>query len=83
VIADGQHQQVLRHRHGFGVGFALRYAVSEVRKGDDISDSFAIWLEQCKIAFHLRSYIFGPRFGPRELSLGGRFPECRATGKGK
>src|ERR1039457_7593822 len=37
IVTDGQHQEIFRHVHGFRVGFALCYAVAEIRKGDHIT----------------------------------------------
>lgn len=37
VATDSEHQQLLRHLHGLLFGFALRYAVAEIRKGHDVA----------------------------------------------
>jgi hypothetical protein len=61
VIADGQHQELLRHIHGFRIGFTLGGAITEIRKCHRIASRLSVGFEKSKVIFHWRPHIFKSR----------------------
>ena len=45
VVANGQHEEILRHIHGFLTGFTLCDAVTEIRQCHDVAASLPVGFE--------------------------------------
>src|ERR1035438_6470501 len=61
VVANGQHEEVLRHMQGFLIGFPLSHAVTEIRKCHDVAASFPVGFEQCLVVLHWAPHIVKSR----------------------